>query len=290
MSDAAIALARTAYETTEPFHVLAYFNPGIESAVQDLGLDPHTFYVGARAAPLGPAHSPVVAAAFYNFAPQLIDTLWPKAVEVGLAEIADRRYVMLSDQFRTVLAGIDPAEIEQLAQGYRRLTESLPMAGRTLASAWATSEVPDEPALALWRHIAVLREWRGDNHLAELIGHGLSGIEAGVLHEADLPDPSVNRRIMGRRFFQLTRGWTEQQWADAVARLTDRGLVEGEPESHRLTAEGMTVYLDLEAGTDATSALPFAADPDAAGELIERTRPLTEAVIAAGVLPGTQGT
>ena len=83
-----------------------------------------------------------------------------------------------------------------------------------------TPETPDAPALALWRHVSVLREWRGDNHLAELIGHGLTGLEAGVFHEADLPDPAVRRRVMGRRFFRITRGWSEEQWGEAVARLT----------------------------------------------------------------------
>lgn len=284
MSDNAVALARRAYETVEPFHLVAYFNPGIRDAVRDLEIDQHALYVGARAAPIGEAHSSVVTAAFYNFAPDLIDKAWSEALRAGLAEIDDRRYVMLSEQYRPILADIDPTDIERLAQDFERLVDALPLSGRTLASAWAASPIPDEPALALWRHTTVLREWRGDNHLAELIGHGLTGLEAGVLHEADLPDPAVKRRLMGRRFFRLTRGWSEQQWGATVDRLTARGLVEGGPEEHRLTAEGMSVYLDIEAGTDAISALAFG---DGAADLLDRIRPLTKAVIAAGILPGT---
>ena len=45
--------ARLAYDTLEPFHVVAYFNPGLGDAFRDTGLDPHAFYVGARGAPLG---------------------------------------------------------------------------------------------------------------------------------------------------------------------------------------------------------------------------------------------
>lgn len=285
MSDNAVALARTAYETVEPFHVVAYFNPGIRDAVSDLGIDQHAFYVGARAAPIGEAHAAVVTAAFYNFAPSLIEAAWPVAVDAGLAEIDERRYVMLAEQYRTILAGIDPAEVRALADGFGTVVADLPLSGRTLAAAWASSTVPDDPALALWRHLSVLREWRGDNHLAELIRHGLSGLEAGVLHEADLPDPDVRRRVMGRRFFRITRGYSEQEWGDAVARLTERGLVEGDAEEHRLTADGMGVYLDIEAGTDAITAAAFGPGTE---ELITRIRPLTKAVIDAGVIPGTK--
>ncbi|TWS18888.1 hypothetical protein FK529_12950 [Tsukamurella asaccharolytica] len=284
MSETA-ALARRAYETVEPFHVVAYFNPGIHAACTDLEIDQHALYVGARAAPMGEAHASVVTAAFYNFAPPVIENGWSQALQAGLAEVDDRRYAMLAEQFGTILAGIDPAEIESLAQGFGAVIDGLPLAGRALASAWAASPVPDSPALALWRNVAVVREWRGDNHLAELIRHGLTGLEAGVLHEADLPDPTVRRRVLGRQFFRLTRGWSEDQWAEAVAGLAARGIVEGEPEAHRLTPEGMALYDDIEAGTDAVSGAAFS---DAAEGLVDRMRPVSKAVIDSGVLPGTR--
>lgn len=283
MSETA-ALARRAYETVEPFHVVAYFNPGIRDACSDLGIDQHAFYVGARAAPMGEASASVVTAAFYNFSPTVIENGWSQALQAGLAEIDDRRYAMLAEQYGTILAGIDPAEIEGLAQGFGTVVDGLPLEGRALAAAWGGSPVPDAPALALWRHISVLREWRGDNHLAELIRHGLTGLEAGVFHEADVTDPEIRRRVMGRRFFRITRGWSEEQWGEAVARLTARGLVEGEPEAHRLTPEGMALYDEIEAGTDAVSGAAFG---DAAAGLIDRMRPISKAVIDAGVIPGT---
>ena len=72
VDDTAAARARLAYETLEPFHVLAYFNPRLAEAQSDLSLDPHAFYVGARGAPLGDCAAPVVVSSFYNFAPELI--------------------------------------------------------------------------------------------------------------------------------------------------------------------------------------------------------------------------
>ena len=68
------SVARLAYETLEPFHILAYFNPGLGPAQKDTGLDGHAFYVGARAAPLGPCAPEVVTSTFYNFNPCLLYT------------------------------------------------------------------------------------------------------------------------------------------------------------------------------------------------------------------------
>ncbi|MDF0532522.1 hypothetical protein P0W64_21735 [Tsukamurella sp. 8F] len=275
--------ARHAYQSLEPYHVVAYFNPGLRAAQEDLGLDAHAFYVGARAAPMGEVVAPVVAAAFYNFSPALIETAWPAALDAGLAEIDDRRYAMLDAQYRGILG--DAAGLADLVPEYAALIADLPMSGRALAAAWAASDVPDAPALALWRHLSVLREWRGDNHIAELVRHGLDGVDAGVFHEAELPDPSISRRVIGRRFFQVSRGLSDADWDAAIDRLVARGLVERDGDKHRLTADGFALYQDIEAGTDAISGAAFG---PAAANLIDRTRPYVKKVIDAGILPGTR--
>ncbi|GAA4393914.1 hypothetical protein GCM10023147_25080 [Tsukamurella soli] len=280
--------ARTAYETLEPYHVVAYFNPAIHVAAAELGLDGHAFYVGARGAPLGECAAAVVAATFYNFSPALIAVAWRNAVAVGLAEIDDARYTMLDEQYRAILGAIGPP-VEEVARGLGRLVDELPLTGRPLAAAWAGTPVPDSPSLALWRHISVLREWRGDNHIAELIRHGLDGIDAGTFHEAGLPDDAgIRRRTLGRRFYQGTRGWSDGEWDASVDRLAARGLVErvDGDAGHRLTADGLQLYREIEAGTDVVTGAAFAG-PDAAA-LIERARPVVKAVIDAGILPGTK--
>ncbi|MFM9376849.1 SCO6745 family protein [Gordonia sp. VNK21] len=279
--------ARTAYETLEPFHVLAYFNPGVGEAAADTGLDPHAFYVGARGAPLGDCAAAVVTSAFYNFSPQLIDGAWARARAAGLGTVAQRRYRMLDEQLRAILGErADSDEIAELATGFGALADGIPLGGRPLAAGWAAAPIPDEPLPALWNRIAVLREWRGDNHITLLVQHGIDGIEASVFHEAEHPDPSIRRRLMGRRMTLLTRGWQESDWEAAIDRLAARSLVERTGDGHRLTAEGAALYDDIEAATDALTE-PVWSAPEA-GELVSRMRPYVKAVIDAGVLPGTR--
>jgi hypothetical protein len=288
MAETSAAIARRAYETLEPYHVLAYFNPGLQDAQAELELDAQAFYVGARAAPLGETVPAVVTATFFNFAPATIERSWQAAVAAGLAEIADRRYAMLDEQYRTIL-GDAVAQIAPLLPEYQAMIAELPLSGRPLGAAWAATDLPDAPHLELWRHLAVLREWRGDNHIAELVRHGFTGLQAGVFHEAQLPDPTVRRRVLGRRFFQLSRGWTDTDWDAAVLALTDRGLLEPRADSStdpdRLTSAGFDLYREIEAGTDEITGAALGAG---FGDLIERTRPFVKPVIDAGVLPGTR--
>ncbi len=281
--------ARKAYETLEPFHILAYFNPGLGAMQTDTGLDPYAVYVGGRGAPLGPCDSSVVTATFYNFAPKLIDTAWTNACAAGLDVVNARRNQMLSEQFGAIL-GEDAAgpQIADLAARYGELAASLPLSGRALAAAWAAADVPDEPILALWHHITVLREWRGDNHIAALVVHGINGLDACVFHEADLLDPTIRRRSMGKTMTLLTRGWSEDDWNLSVDRLVERGLIErtDSPVGHRLTPDGAELYDDMEAMTDAVSETAWTGP--GADELLDAMRPLAKRVLDAGVLPGTK--
>lgn len=277
--------ARLAYETLEPFHIIAYFNPGLKSAQQDTGLSGYSFYVGARGAPFGPCTSSVIASAFYNFNVELIAKSWAAAVDAGLDRVHERRNQMLDDSLRDILGdSVDDASLDELASAYYELAAGLPLGGRPLAAAWSTAPKPDTARLRLWHAVAILREWRGDNHIAALALHGLNGFDAAVFHESQLPDPTIRRRTLGKRILLLTRGWSEEEWEDSVDRLVDAGLVERVEDGHRLTPSGAATYDDIEATTDAVGESIWVGTDD----LLERTRPVVKAVIDAGILPGTR--
>lgn len=279
--------SRSAYETLEPFHVLAYFSPLLRDAQRDTGLDPHAFYVGARGAPLGACVPAVVTSTFYNFAPELIEKSWTAALDVGLDRVAARRDAMLDEQLRAILGdGADDPSITELTAGYRELAVGLPIGGRALAAGWSTATPPESSVVALWYAVAVLREWRGDNHIAALVLNGLHGVDAVAFHEAQLPDPTVKRRVLGRKLVQLTRGWCDDEWEAGVDRLVAAGLAERTDDGHRLSADGGALYDDIEATTDALGESLWSSD--GAADLVERTRPIVKAVIDAGVLPGTK--
>lgn len=279
--------ARRAYETIEPFHVLAYFNRGLREAQQDTGLDGHGFYVGARGAPMGDCDAAVVTAAFFNFSADVITPAWQAARDVGLDRVAARRDQMLDEQLRAVLGDlVEDPEIRDLEKRYREIAADLPMGGRPLAAGWNASPVPDVPHVALWQAIAILREWRGDNHIAVLVNHQFGGLDAVVFHEAQLPDPTIRRRVLGRKLVQLTRGWSDEAWEGSVDRLVARGLATRTDDGHQLSDAGVSLYQAMEAETDALTAPAWSGS--GVDDLLERTRPYVKAVIDAGVLPGTR--
>ncbi|MDQ0279914.1 SCO6745 family protein [Rhodococcoides fascians] len=282
------ALARAAYTTLEPFHVTAYFNPELGSAYEDTGLDGHAWYVGARAAPMGPCAPSVVAAAFYNFNPVLIEQAWPAAVAVGLDAVSDRRWALLDSVLGAALGSLaSEPDLATIAERLRSIGDAASFAGRPLAAAWHSTERPDVPHLALWHSITVLREWRGDGHLAALIDAELDPAEAAVFHEAVRPTPQPGRRALGKRITQLTRQWSETEWDSAAERLAVRGLLTTSAEGETLTEAGTAIDRHIEERTDAMASAVWKSVPDAE-QLITSARPYVKAVIDAGFLPGTK--
>ncbi|MDQ1200441.1 hypothetical protein [Rhodococcus sp. SORGH_AS_0303] len=283
----AAAHARAAYRTFEPFHISAYFNPELGAAGRDTGLDGHAWYVGSRAEPMAPCAAGVVAAAFYSFNTTLIERSWPAAIAAGLDTVARRRW----DALDTVLGGAlgesvsDPG-LTSLADRLHGIGDTLTFAGRPLSAAWHQSSAPDVPHLQLWHAIAVLREWRGDGHLAALLDADLDPTEAGVFHEAQHPEPGA-RRVLGRRITQLTREWSDEQWDSAAERLAARGLVTTADGVETLTDDGVALDRHIEGRTDAMAAAAWRGVDDAE-ELISSARPYVKAVISAGILPGTK--
>ncbi|KQU56501.1 hypothetical protein ASG84_20250 [Rhodococcus sp. Leaf278] len=283
-----IALARAAYKTLEPFHVTAYFNPELGTAYEDTGLDGHAWYVGARAAPMGLCAPSVVAAAFYNFNPALIERAWPAAVAVGLDAVSDRRWALLDSVLGTALGSLaDDAALATLAGRLGDIGDTASFAGRPLAAAWHSTERPDVPHLALWHSITVLREWRGDGHLAALIDAELDPVEAAVFHEAVRPTPQAGRRALGKRITQLTRQWSDSEWDSAAERLATRGLLTISSDGETLTDNGTALDQHIEDRTDAMASAVWR-DVPGAEELITSARPYVKAVIDAGFLPGTK--
>ncbi|GGF99671.1 hypothetical protein GCM10007304_11970 [Rhodococcoides trifolii] len=281
-------LARAAYKTFERYHITAYFNPDLTQAGTDTGLDGHAWYVGSRAAPMGACSPSVVAAAFFNFNHKLVERSWPKALEAGLDTIADRRWAALDHVLGDALGPlVDEPHLVEVADRLRDIGDTASFAGRPLAAAWHSSERPDAPHLKLWHSIAVLREWRGDGHLAALVDAQLDPTEANVFHEAKHLDPAVRRGGLGKRITQLTREWSDDEWASAADRLATRGLLSITDGAEALTADGVTLDQHIEDRTDIMASAVWNDVPDA-DELITSVRPYVKAVIDAGFLPGTK--
>ena len=91
----------------------------------------------------------------------------------------------------------------------------------------------------------MLREYRGDGHVAVLTAHGVSGCQAHVLRDA--ADGS-------RSLTQAARGFTDDEWAAATAALQARQLL-GLDGS--LTADGQRLRQEVETRTDQLCAPPW---------------------------------
>ncbi|GAB3479065.1 SCO6745 family protein [Nocardiopsis coralliicola] len=285
--------ARAAWAALEPVHAQAYFTPEGQQVYAAAGLDnPLAAYVAPRAAPMGAVGAGPVAAAFYNFNPAAIGSVVPRVWEkVSPDEALAARWKAVDAGLRAHLgdAMADSAEIAEAAQLARRAAEGLSResaAGRPLYAAHADVEWPadDAPHLVLWHAASLIREFRGDGHIALLVEAELDPVEALVSHAAAGGPFSA-------RALRKLRVWSEQEWAAGLARLVDRGLaVPGsDPDSPALTDKGRTLRAELEDRTD-DLALPALAALTAAeaARLTELTAPAFAALADAGVLPGTR--
>jgi hypothetical protein len=91
----------------------------------------------------------------------------------------------------------------------------------------------------------VLREHRGDGHVAALVAAGLTPCEVLAWRAA---------YDLGRDVLQPARGWTDEEWVAAVSRLTARGWLDA---GGRPTERGIAGFREVEAATDRAAAEPW---------------------------------
>ncbi|WP_433477581.1 SCO6745 family protein [Spirillospora sp. CA-142024] len=267
--------ARQAWRRLEPVHGMIYFVPEAPERYAALGLDARAGYFASRAAAFGRASAEVVIATFYNFNPAVVrralPAAWEKATpEQLLAARADAAGAALRRAGVDRLSGLEEtlALARRAAEGARDHAQ-----GRPLYAAHAALPWPDEPILQLWWAQTLLREFRGDGHVAVLTAEGVTPLEALVLHAATgtIPTP----------FLKATRAWPAAEWDATVEGLRGRGLLDGES----LTTEGEDFRRHIEDRTDALALPAYSAlGEDGCGRLAELARPFGRAVVDAGLL------
>ena len=232
-------------------------------------------YFAARSAPLGIAPPEVVTAIFYNFSPERVGKALPAAWQIATPEVLLR--VRQSSAVAALRRyGIAVNEnVRAASELATRAAREAPLDGRPLFAANLALPWPDEPLAALWHAATLLREQRGDAHVAVLAAAGISGREANVLHSAA---GHVPRDYMAR-----ARDYDEGAWREQEQRLAERGLLD--PDG-TLTDAGRALKDHIESTTDelALSALDALTDDDV--EALFRTlTPITRVVVAAGDVP-----
>lgn len=270
------SLARRLFERIEPIHALTYFAPEALDAFTAAGY--RGFWMGyfaGRAAPLGEVSADVVAAAFYNFAADHVRRALPAAWTIAAPGVA-----LATREASAVAAlnrcGVGDSEAVRIAGGLlAKAARAADGGGRPLFAANRALPWPQDPVAALWHATTLLREQRGDAHVAILVAEGVGGRECNVLH-------ALADRVP-REFITLSRKYDEQEWAACTDALRARGLVDDEGA---LTPAGTAFKVQLEDRTDAL-ALPVldVLSDDEVETLFATLTPLTRAVVAAGDIP-----
>lgn len=265
--------ARRMWRALEPVHAVTYFAPESRSACEAVGLRGFwRGYFAQRAAPLGAASAALVTALFHSFHPSFVARSVPAVWEAAAPDVLLRvRLEAVDAALRRLLTDevVGGAAVVEAAGIAREAALAAPLVGRGLAASVAALDWPDAPHLVLWHAQTLLRESRGDGHVAALVVAGLDPVEALVLFGADLGLTDLRER----------RGWSEEEWAAGERRLADRGLL----GDGALTARGRALRAEVESRTDELADASWRAVGDARAERLARlAAPLVSAVVAGG--------
>ncbi len=275
-----IARAGRIYRATNSLHSCVYFSPEGDEEYVSAGLRPGRMgYFASRSAAMGAVGPGVVTATFYNFNPELVARHIPRAWTLATPQqVLDARWRVADRTLRRLLGDevIASAELANAAGLLREAALRCNVEGRPLFAGHSGLDWPIEPHLVLWHATTLLREHRGDGHIAALVQAELSGIEALVTHTA------THRGFLVPAAKTL-RMWSDEQWDAAEDGLRERGLLDTAGE---LTAAGRQLRDDLEAATDRLSSEPWrGVDPGTVDSLVTYGKSLTRAMVAAGAFP-----
>jgi len=285
---------RALWHRIETIHAVTYFAEECRSASSDLGLLGFWMgYFGCRAAPMGAVPASMVEATFANFAPGMVSRAIPDAwVLAEPNTIVEKRREAAADALRWASTEIVEAAEKANPLLLQAISSADPM-GRPLFGANAALSLapiqPEDPVEALWQHCTTLREHRGDGHLHALGALGLRGIEAHVLAVASGGASPSAEKLME------SRGWTVEEWDDAIDALVDRELisvgVDGaaadvptDNPSVALTEAGRAVKEGVERTTDSLARRPFDDSGTSIATLIEALETSAIQISAASII------
>src|SRR3954464_3316360 len=279
------SMARRMFELVEPIGVIPYSADEPNEAMFALGFTNYwdTYFAG-RAAPLGVVPAEVVDALFYNFAPGEVARHIPKVWRTTTPEAAiAARQMGCVKALRRILgdrvaraalapaAGVDAPPFAHAAALLIEAATSAPVEGRPMYAALRAITVPDEVVARLFHAASLLREHRGDGHIAALMIEGVGRLEAHVLLALDMDMPAEK--------FGRIHHLPAAQIAAVIDGMRDRGLI---GDDGWLSEQGRAVKQRVEELTDDLAAKPYETlEPDELDELMATLEPLATLLLAA---------
>jgi hypothetical protein len=263
--------ARRLRDALEPVATQGWWSRPPMERLASLGLGFFESYLWGRAAALGTPAASVVTATFGVFEHGLVSAVYlPAVAAASRDDVLAARSEGASAAMEQMVGAADAAAV---ADPLLHAIDQLDAMGRPLFSALRELPLPVTPQGRLWRAAELVREHRGDGHLAATLSSGLDAVEANVFTELWLG--------YGIGEYSSTRGWSAERIAAALASLEARGWV----HDGTLTADGVGARLQLERDTDSTQTQLIALLGGGLDELISRAAALSDLVMAAVSFP-----
>lgn len=242
--------ARRLRNAVEPLAAGIYFAPEAHEAYAALGFSPSqasndgvqmpdgVAYFASRGACLGQVHGDVIAAAFGVFNPATVIPLVEQAWNVtDAASILQARLDGARGSLARML-GDQPLGAERATELLARGAAAARGEGRHLFSGLRSLGYPGDPIGDLWRAADLVREHRGDSHIAAWISHGFDATEISLITEPYIGLPM--------RTYARSRAWSDADFDVALERMTARGYF----KDGDLTPEGLDAREAVEVATD----------------------------------------
>jgi hypothetical protein len=239
-------------ELTEPISLVNFMSPEPNDAMEALGFRGYwDGYFAGRSAPLGRVPAEVVHAAFYNFADGEVARHIPKVWDMTTPEEAHAaRQRGCEAALRRILGDlVDSPDLARAAELLATASVGAPTEGRVMYGGLRALPLPDEPVALLWYAANMLREHRGDGHIAALVTERIGGAEAHVLSALD-------HGIYPAETFGRIHHLPKAHLAAVMDGLRDRGLLDADG---RFTDAGRATKDRVESVTDALAEAPYEA-------------------------------
>src|SRR3954463_1856544 len=277
------AMARRMFELVEPIGVIPYSADEPNEAMFALGFSNYwdTYFAG-RAAPLGLVPAEVVDALFpaevgdpffYTSPPGEAARHIPKVWRTTTPEaaIAARQTGCVKALRRILGDRIDSPAFARAADLLTKAATSAPFEGRPMYAALRAIPIPADAVARLFHAASLLREHRGDGHIAALMIEGIGGLEAHVLVALDMDMPAEK--------FGRIHHLPAAQLAAVIDGMRERGLI---GDDGWLSELGRDVKQRVEALTDDLAAKPYESlEPGELDELMATLEPLATLLLAA---------
>lgn len=252
-----------------------YFAPEARDRYEALGLAYIPGYFCSRSACLGKAPWTVVCAAFAAFKPavvrEAITTGWDK---IDPESMLDARLEGATAQLTRLLGEPGP-QVERATEILFSLTDGVDPSGRALFAGLSALPRPEPPIGRFWRAADLVREHRGDGHIAAWISRLDSCALTAITELWWGIEPGS---------YIFTRGWSTDDVDAARARLRERGLIDADGA---ITPAGRELREEIERDTDRAGYQILDRLGDRADELFDLLTPIANTIVEGGGYPAS---